>query len=381
MIEIANRLKKVEEYYFSKKLREVRALVAQGRPIINLGIGSPDLNPPKSVLEAISDASFQENVHGYQSYQGLPELRNGMAKFYQDHYQVELNPEDEIMPLMGSKEGILHISMAFLNAGDQVLIPNPGYPTYASVTNLVEAEPVFYDLKEENNWQPDFEALENRDLSKVKIMWINYPHMPTGANGTLELFQRLVAFAKKHGILLVNDNPYSFILNNSPRSILQIDGAKAVAIELNSLSKTFNIAGWRVGMVVGKSEFINNILQVKSNMDSGMYYGIQKGAVAALNLPPTWIESLNKTYKSRRNLVWKICDQLDCTYDEGGVGMFVWARVPQGKTSNEITDLLLYDHDVFITPGTVFGSRGEGYIRFSLCVPEEKIELVLNRLK
>ena len=381
MIEIANRLKKVEEYYFSKKLREVRALVAQGRPIINLGIGSPDLNPPKSVLEAISDASFQENVHGYQSYQGLPELRNGMAKFYQDHYQVELNPEDEILPLMGSKEGILHISMAFLNAGDQVLIPNPGYPTYASVTNLVEAEPVFYDLKEENNWQPDFEALENRDLSKVKIMWINYPHMPTGANGTLELFQRLVAFAKKHGILLVNDNPYSFILNNSPRSILQIDGAKAVAIELNSLSKTFNIAGWRVGMVVGKSEFINNILQVKSNMDSGMYYGIQKGAVAALNLPPTWIESLNKTYKSRRNLVWKICDQLDCTYDEGGVGMFVWARVPQGKTSNEITDLLLYDHDVFITPGTVFGSRGEGYIRFSLCVPEEKIELVLNRLK
>lgn len=381
MIEIANRLKKVEEYYFSKKLREVRALVAQGRPIINLGIGSPDLNPPKSVLEAISDASFQENVHGYQSYQGLPELRNGMAKFYQDHYQVELNPEDEILPLMGSKEGILHISMAFLNAGDQVLIPNPGYPTYASVTNLVEAEPVFYDLKEENNWQPDFEALENRDLSKVKIMWINYPHMPTGANGTLELFQRLVAFAKKHGILLVNDNPYSFILNNSPRSILQIDGAKAVAIELNSLSKTFNIAGWRVGMVVGKSEFINNILQVKSNMDSGMYYGIQKVAVAALNLPPTWIESLNKTYKSRRNLVWKICDQLDCTYDEGGVGMFVWARVPQGKTSNEITDLLLYDHDVFITPGTVFGSRGEGYIRFSLCVPEEKIELVLNRLK
>ncbi len=380
MIEVANRLKYVEEYYFSKKLREVRGLIAEGRPIINLGIGSPDMNPPKSVLEAISEASFQENVHGYQSYQGLPELRKAMVSFYQKNFNVDLNFIDEVLPLMGSKEGILHISMAFLNEGDAVLIPNPGYPTYASVTNLVQARPIFYDLKEENHWEPDLEAIEKMDLSKVKLMWINYPHMPTGAAGSDELFRRLLSFAKKHQILLINDNPYSFVLNQNPKSILQFEGAKEVAIELNSLSKTYNIAGWRVGMVVGNKEILTSILQVKSNMDSGMYFGIQQGAIAALNLPGSWTTDMNSTYEKRRELIWKICDRLNCSYDKNSTGMFVWAKVPKGKSENELTDHLLYKHDVFITPGTVFGSNGKGYVRFSLCLKEEKIKEVLTRI-
>ncbi|MGB5395203.1 MAG: aminotransferase class I/II-fold pyridoxal phosphate-dependent enzyme [Lutimonas sp.] len=380
MIEVANRLKYVEEYYFSKKLREVRGLIAEGRPIINLGIGSPDMNPPKSVLEAISEASFQENVHGYQSYQGLPELRKAMVSFYQKNFNVDLNFNDEVLPLMGSKEGILHISMAFLNEGDAVLIPNPGYPTYASVTNLVQARPIFYDLKEENHWEPDLEAIEKMDLSKVKLMWINYPHMPTGAAGSDELFRRLLSFAKKHQILLINDNPYSFVLNQNPKSILQFEGSKEVAIELNSLSKTYNIAGWRVGMVVGNKEILTSILQVKSNMDSGMYFGIQQGAIAALNLPGSWTTDMNSTYEKRRELIWKICDRLNCSYDKNSTGMFVWAKVPKGKSENELTDQLLYKHDVFITPGTVFGSNGKGYVRFSLCLKEEKIKEVLTRI-
>ncbi|MGB5262963.1 MAG: aminotransferase class I/II-fold pyridoxal phosphate-dependent enzyme [Lutimonas sp.] len=380
MIEVANRLKYVEEYYFSKKLREVRGLIAEGRPIINLGIGSPDMNPPKSVLEAISEASFQENVHGYQSYQGLPELRKAMVSFYQKNFNVDLNFIDEVLPLMGSKEGILHISMAFLNEGDAVLIPNPGYPTYASVTNLVQARPIFYDLKEENHWEPDLEAIEKMDLSKVKLMWINYPHMPTGAAGSDELFRRLLSFAKKHQILLINDNPYSFVLNQNPKSILQFEGSKEVAIELNSLSKTYNIAGWRVGMVVGNKEILTSILQVKSNMDSGMYFGIQQGAIAALNLPGSWTTDMNSTYEKRRELIWKICDRLNCSYDKNSTGMFVWAKVPKGKSENELTDQLLYKHDVFITPGTVFGSNGKGYVRFSLCLKEEKIKEVLTRI-
>lgn len=376
MIEIANRLKDVKEYYFSIKLREVRSLINQGKPIINLGIGSPDLQPPQEVVNALKTSS----VHGYQNYQGLPELRQSIANFYTKNYDVSLNFENEILPLMGSKEGIFHISMTYLNAGDEVLIPNPGYPTYASVTKLVQASPVNYNLIEENNWQPDFEALEKIDLSKVKLMWVNYPHMPTGSTPTDDLFEKLIAFAKRHDILIVNDNPYSFILNNSPKSILAYKGAKDVAIELNSLSKTFNMAGWRVGMVVGNEKYINDILKVKSNMDSGMYYGIQKGAIVALNQSDDWFEQNNKTYKSRRKIIWKICDKLNCSYDKNSTGLFVWAKIPKGKTSNEITDDLLYKYDVFITPGTVFGSNGEGYIRFSLCVKEEKMEEVLKRI-
>jgi len=294
MIKTAKRLEIVEEYYFSSKLREVRQLASEGKPIINMGIGSPDLRPSQAVIDAVSLAMQEENAHQYQSYQGLPELRKGMADFYQNNYGVALNQNTEILPLMGSKEGIMHISLAFLNEGDQVLIPNPGYPTYSSVTNLVGAIPVYYDLKENNNWEPDFEALEKLDLSKVKIMWIGYPHMPTGARGSLELFGKLVAFAKKHNILLINDNPYSFVLNDNPMSLLQVEGAKEVALELNSLSKTFNMAGWRVGMVLGNADCIDAVLKVKSNMDSGMFFGIQKGAIEALKSDKSWFDSMNE---------------------------------------------------------------------------------------
>jgi len=376
MIPNANRLNDVKEYYFSIKLREVMALIAQGKPIINLGIGSPDLNPPEEVIHALNSA----NTHGYQNYQGIPELRHAMAEFYQNHYHVSLQEENEILPLMGSKEGIFHISMAFLNPEDDVLIPNPGYPTYASVTKLVQARPIYYNLTEANNWFPDLKALEKKDLKKVKLMWINYPHMPTGTAPTDALFDKLISFAKKHEILIVNDNPYSFILNKNPKSILAYKEAQKVAIELNSLSKTFNMAGWRVGMVVGNSKYIDSILKVKSNMDSGMYYGIQQGAITALNLSGNWFSETNEIYRKRRKVVWKICDKLKCTYSEQSTGMFVWAKIPKGKSSNEITDELLYKYDVFITPGTVFGSMGEGYIRFSLCVKEEQIQKVLTRI-
>lgn len=380
MITTARRLDHVQEYYFSRKLREVRALQSAGKPVINMGIGSPDLAPATAVMEAVQKAMLQPMAHQYQSYQGLPELREAMAHFYSRNFHVMVNPDSEILPLMGSKEGILHIAMAFLNEGDGVLIPNPGYPTYASVANLVGAESVFYDLKAGRNWEPDFEALEKQDLSNVKLMWVSYPHMPTGATGSLELFEKLVAFAKKHHILLVNDNPYSFILNDNPQSILQVEGAKEVALELNSLSKTFNMAGWRVGMVLGESKLIQAVLKVKSNMDSGMFYGIQKGAIEALKSDAAWFGQQNEIYAQRRQLVFELVQKLNCTYDENSVGLFVWAKLPEGETSAEaFVDRLLYDKDVFIAPGTIFGSNGEGYIRFSLCVEEVKIKEILNR--
>lgn len=376
----AKRLQAVEEYYFSSKLREVRELINAGKPIINMGVGSPDLKPSDVVIEALQNAVNEPNAHQYQNYQGLPELRKAMAVFYEKHFHVNLNPANEILPLMGSKEGILHLSMAFLNEGDQVLIPNPGYPTYTSVTNLVGAVPVFYDLKEENNWQPDFEKLERLGLSSVKLMWVNYPHMPTGVNAGSDLFEKLIAFAKKHQILIVNDNPYSFVLNDNPLSILQIDGAKEVALELNSLSKTFNLSGWRVGMVLGKPEFLEAVLKVKSNMDSGMFYGIQKGAIAALQSDEYWFEKQNSVFRKRRDLIFQLADILNCTYDRKASGMFVWAKLPENIPSAEdFVDTLLYEKDLFVTPGTVFGSNGEGYIRFSLCVSEEKIEEALSR--
>jgi LL-diaminopimelate aminotransferase len=380
MITTAKRLDTVEEYYFSSKLREVRQLQSEGKSVINMGIGSPDLSPSKAVIEAVAAAIQDENGHGYQSYQGLPELRKGMADFYQNQFAVSLNPDNEILPLMGSKEGIMHISLAFLNEGDHVLIPNPGYPTYTSVTNLVGAVPVYYDLKEANAWEPDFEALEQLDLSKVKIMWLGYPHMPTGARGSLALFEKLVAFAKKHNILLVNDNPYSFVLNDNPMSLLQVEGAKEVALELNSLSKTFNMAGWRVGMVLGKPEIIDAVLKVKSNMDSGMFYGIQKGAIAALNCDRSWFEEQNKIYRRRRELTNQLAEKLGCKVYAEGVGLFVWAKLPEGIASAEkFIDEILYEKHIFITPGTIFGSNGEGYIRFSLCVKEEKVQEAIDR--
>ncbi|WP_369048956.1 pyridoxal phosphate-dependent aminotransferase [Tenacibaculum sp. UWU-22] len=380
MIQFASRLQTVEEYYFSKKLREVSALAVSGKPIINMGIGSPDLYPPTSVIDAISKGLNAPTAHKYQSYQGLPEFREAVATFYDNNFKVSLNATNEILPLMGSKEGIMHISLALLNEGDKALIPNPGYPTYTSVTKLVGATPVYYNLQESENYQPNFSELEKQDLSKVKLMWVNYPHMPTGAKSTLETYKQLIAFGKKHHIIIVNDNPYSFILNNEPQSILQIQEAKDIALELNSLSKTFNMAGWRVGMLLGKADFLNQILKVKTQMDSGMFYGIQKGAIAALQESNDWFKKINTVYQKRRALVWQLAKKLNCTFNENTAGMFVWAKLPEGKTSEKMVDELLYDKNIFIAPGTIFGSRGEGYIRFSLCVPEEKIEEAISRI-
>jgi len=380
MIQTADRLETVQEYYFSKKLREVRGLIAKGRPIINMGIGSPDLAPSKAVVNAIQNAVTDTGAHQYQSYQGLPELRKAIAAFYAAKFGVEADSSTEILPLMGSKEGIMHISMAFLNEGDGVLIPNPGYPTYTSVSKLVGAVPVYYDLIEDSGWFPDLEELEKEDLSKVKLMWVSYPHMPTGARASQLQFEKLIAFAKGNNILLINDNPYSFVLNENPTSILKVDGAKEVALELNSLSKTFNMAGWRVGMVLGSSNHLTSILKVKSNMDSGMFYGIQKGAIAALGSSQEWFDDLNKVYAARKELMLQLVKKLGCTSDSTSVGMFVWAKLPYGVSSAEkFIDDILYDKDIFITPGTIFGSNGEGYIRFSLCVTEEKIQEAIDR--
>ena len=380
MIEPADRLNIVEEYYFSKKLREISELVAKGESIINMGIGSPDLQPPSQVIEVLKESLNDEKAHQYQSYKGLPELRKAITDFYKEQFYVRLNPETDVLPLMGSKEGIMHISMAFLNPGDEVLIPNPGYPTYLSVTNLVGATPVFYNLSEDNKWLPDLEELENQDLSKVKLMWISYPHMPTGAKATKKIFEDIIVFAKKHNILVVNDNPYSFILNGYPLSFLNIKGAKDVGLELNSLSKTFNMAGWRVGMVLGNKTNIENILKVKSNMDSGMFYGLQKGAIKALKSGTIWFSSLGSIYKQRRDLVWELAEILNCTYDKNAAGLFVWAKLPDDSSSSkDFVDLILKNKGVFITPGSIFGSQGEGYIRFSLCVDEEVIQEAINR--
>ncbi|TYP75883.1 pyridoxal phosphate-dependent aminotransferase [Aquimarina intermedia] len=379
-VQTAKRLDNVEEYYFSSKLREVRALASAGKPILNLAIGSPDLEPPVEVVRAMQSAMREKGVHQYQSYQGVPQLRTAIAEFYQNKFGVDLDSESEILPLMGSKEGIMHVSMAYLNAGDQVLIPNPGYPTYASVTKLLDAEPIAYELTEQNNWEPDFQALEQLDLRKVKLMWVNYPHMPTGASGNLLLFERLIHFAKKHNILVINDNPYSFVLNPEPISIFNVVGAKDHALELNSLSKSFNMAGWRVGMVMGGAEKIQAILQVKSNMDSGMFLGIQHGALAALQISDQWYENLNVTYAKRRKLIWKLAKKLNCMVDHKAVGLFVWAKLPAYVNGYDFIEKLLREYNIFVTPGAVFGIQGAGYLRFSLCANIDQIEEALHRI-
>jgi aspartate/methionine/tyrosine aminotransferase len=379
MITFANRLQTVQEYYFSRKLKEVKQLVSEGKPIINMGIGSPDLQPPKEVITAIQNSLQEEGAHKYQSYQGLPEFRKAVATFYKNKYNVTVNPDKEVLPLMGSKEGIMHVSLALLNEGDHVLIPNPGYPTYSSVSNLVGATSVFYNLDATNNWQPDFEALEKLDLTKIKLMWVNYPHMPTGTKAVQDTYEKLIAFGKKHHIVIVNDNPYSFILNDNPKSILQIEGAKDIALELNSLSKSFNMAGWRVGKLLGSETFLNEILKVKTQMDSGMFYGIQKGAIKALELDDTWFKQQNEIYTARKKALFTLADILNCTYTKDNAGMFLWAKLPVGVEAEEIVDDLLYNKHIFITPGTIFGSQGKGYIRFSLCVPEEKIKEAITR--
>ena len=377
----ARRLNTVQEYYFSKKLREVAAMIAQGKPVINMGIGSPDLPAHPQVVDALKESFNHPKVHQYQSYQGIPELRQAIAGFYQKHYQVEANPNSEILPLMGSKEGIMHISMAFLNPGDKVLIPNPGYPTYQSVTRLVEAIPIFYDLRANNDWQPDLEVLNQMDLSGVKLMWINYPHMPTGANAKLTTFKKLISWAKEKNILLVNDNPYSFVLTDQPESMLSVAGAMDVGMELNSLSKSFNMAGWRVGMLVGNEKNIKAVLKVKSNMDSGMFFGIQQGAIAALGAEENWFKQLNDVYAQRRELIFKLATLLNTAFDQQSSGLFVWAKLKDtSKSSVEVIEEILQNHNVFITPGSIFGSQGEGYIRFSLCVPAAQISSAIERI-
>ena len=382
MIKQSDRLNSVEEYYFSKKLREVSNMIQSGESVINMAIGSPDLFPSIRVIDEIKNSLSDSFAHKYQSYQGLPELRDAIAKFYNKFFGVELNPLNEVLPLMGSKEGIMHISLAFLNPGDEVLIPNPGYPTYLSVTKLVEASPVFYNLSEKNSWFPNLLELENKDLSKVKLMWINYPNMPTGASANLDQFQKLLEFAKTNNILLINDNPYSFILNDDYLSLLKVKGYKDFVLELNSLSKSFNMSGWRVGMLVGSCDNITKVLKVKSNMDSGMFYGIQKGAIAALNLDKSWFKDLNKVYLKRRKLIWNIADKLNCSYDKNSKGLFVWAKLPNHiKSSEQYIDTLLKEKKIFIAPGTIFGSNGEGYIRFSLCIDEVKINEALKRIE
>ena len=379
MSSVAQRLHTVEEYYFSRKLKEVRTLLSNGKPVINLGIGSPDLPPPPRVVEALNTSLSDVTAHKYQSYQGLPELRIAISDFYINNYGVELNSESEILPLMGSKEGIMHISMAYLNEGDAVLIPNPGYPTYSSVTKLLGATPIFYDLKHESQWQPNLDELSKMDLSKVKLMWVNYPHMPTGTKASKSHLSALIQFAKAHNILLINDNPYSFILNDNPTSIFNFEGAKDVCLELNSLSKTFNMAGWRVGMLSGAAHHIKNVIKVKSNMDSGMFYGVQKGAIEALKSSKEWFKELNAIYEKRRQLVWQLATQLGCDFDKKTSGMFVWAKLPQGIDSEQFIDELLYKKNIFIAPGTIFGSNGNGYVRFSLCASEKSINEAIKR--
>lgn len=377
----ANRVDTVQEYYFSAKLREVNQLISDGKPVINLGIGSPDLAPDRIVIDALKNTVEHPRAHGYQNYQGIPELRIAMAEFYAREYRVTLNPNKEILPLMGSKEGIMHLSMAFLDPGVQVLIPDPGYPTYTTVTKLLGAEPIFYTLDLEKKGRPNLENLEKLDLSNVKIMWINYPHMPTGAAGSKDILTELVAFAKKHEIVLLHDNPYSHILNSEPLSILGIPGGKDVALELNSLSKTFNMPGWRVGMLCGRADWVEAVLKVKSNMDSGMFLGIQKGAIAAMSLGKNWFSDLDEQYQNRRKLVWKMADLLNLSYPKDTAGLFVWCKVPDGKTADELVDFLLYEKNIFITPGRIFGPSGEGFVRISLCMPEFKILEAINRIK
>jgi aspartate/methionine/tyrosine aminotransferase len=363
-------------------LREIDELNKAGKGIINLGIGSPDLPPHPDVIKTLQNEASKENVHAYQSYKGSPILREAIAEWYKKYYAVNIAPATEILPLLGSKEGIMHICMTYLNEGDQVLIPNPGYPTYTSAVKLAGGTPLYYELTAENNWAPDFENLEKSDLSKVKLMWVNYPHMPTGQLPSKLLFEKLVAFAKKHQILICHDNPYSFILNDTPMSLLSIEGAKEVVIELNSLSKSHNMAGWRVGMLIAAEERINEILRFKSNMDSGMFLPVQLAAAKALSLDKSWYDSVNKIYQARREKVFELLDVLKCVYSKEQVGLFVWANVPsEYKDGYALSDKVLYDANVFITPGGIFGSAGNDYIRVSLCGSVEKFSEAIKRIE
>ncbi|WP_321333511.1 aminotransferase class I/II-fold pyridoxal phosphate-dependent enzyme [uncultured Bacteroides sp.] len=378
----ADRLAGVSEYYFSKKLKEVAQMNAEGKNVISLGVGSPDMPPSDETIQALCDSARDANGHGYQPYIGIPELRTGFADWYKRWYNVELNPNTEIQPLIGSKEGILHVTLAFVNPGEQVLVPNPGYPTYTSLSKILGADVVYYNLKEENGWMPDFEELEKMDLSRVKLMWTNYPNMPTGANATPELYRQLVGFAQSKGIVIVNDNPYSFILNDKPLSILSVPGAKDCCIEFNSMSKSHNMPGWRIGMLASNAQFVQWILKVKSNIDSGMFRAMQLAAAKALEAGTDWYEGNNKNYRNRRQLAGAIMDALGCQYDEKQVGMFLWGKIPDDCAEvEELTEKVLHQARVFITPGFIFGSNGARFIRLSLCCKEEKLAEALTRIK
>ena len=382
-IKPAERLSLVSEYYFSRKLKEVAQMNAEGKDIISLAIGSPDMPPSKQTIQTLCEVASRPDTHGYQPTMGTPELRKAMADFYKRWYGVDLNPATEIQPLIGSKEGILHVTLAFVNPGEEVLVPNPGYPTYTSLSKILGAKVVNYDLMEDNGWQPDFEQLEKMDLSRVKLMWTNYPNMPTGGNARMETYERLVDFARKHNIVVVNDNPYSFILNDKPMSLLQVEGAKDCCIEFNSMSKSHNMPGWRVGMCATNPTFISWILKIKSNIDSGTFRGIQLAAAAALSNDEEWHHEANiETYSRRRKYAEQIMDALGCKYDPNQVGMFLWGRIPDRYSNcEELTERVLHEARVFITPGFIFGSKGERYVRISLCAKEEKIQAALERIR
>ena len=384
MIQPANRVGEIQEYYFSRKLKEVAQLNAEGKDIISLAIGSPDMPPSKQTIDKLCEVAAQPHAHGYQPTMGTPELRQAMADFYQRWYGVTIDPKTEVQPLIGSKEGILHVTLAFVNPGDQVLVPNPGYPTYTSLSKILGADIVNYDLREDNGWQPDFEALEQMDLSRVKLMWTNYPNMPTGGRAQRQTYERLVQFAQDHGIVVVNDNPYSFILSEEHLSLMQVPGAKDCCIEFNSLSKSHNMPGWRVGMCVSNPTFISWILKIKSNIDSGTFRGIQLAAAEALTQnTEEWHREYNiNTYRRRRNIAEQIMTTLGCTFDPQQVGMFLWGRIPDNYANvEELTERVLHEARVFITPGFIFGSNGNRYIRISLCAKEEKIEEALKRIQ
>ena len=382
-IQPAERLSLVSEYYFSRKLKEVAQMNAEGKDIISLAIGSPDMPPSKQTIQTLCEVASRPDTHGYQPTMGTPELRKAMADFYKRWYGVDLNPATEIQPLIGSKEGILHVTLAFVNPGEEVLVPNPGYPTYTSLSKILGAKVVNYDLMEDNGWQPDFEQLEKMDLSRVKLMWTNYPNMPTGGNARMETYERLVDFARRHNIVVVNDNPYSFILNEKPMSLLQVEGAKDCCIEFNSLSKSHNMPGWRVGMCVTNPTFISWILKIKSNIDSGTFRGIQLAAAAALTNEEEWHHEANiETYARRRKYAEQIMDVLGCTYDPNQVGMFLWGKIPDSYANcEELTERVLHEARVFITPGFIFGSKGERYIRISLCANERVFDAALHRVR
>lgn len=381
-VTVSDRLNPIREYYFSSKLREIETLNKSGAEVINLGIGSPDQPPHPEVVRTLHEAALRPDTHAYQSYKGAPQLRKAFADWYRRSYGVELNPDQEILPLMGSKEGIVHISMTFLNAGDEVLVPNPGYPTYRSATLLAGGRPVDYDLVAENGWKPDLEELAKRDLSKVRLMWVNYPQMPTGALADRAFMERLVTFAGAHGILICHDNPYSFILNDRPDSLLAVPGAKEVAIELNSLSKSHNMAGWRIGVLAGRADLLSEVLRFKSNMDSGMFLPMQLAAARALELDASWYREVNQVYRERREKVYELLDLLGCDYEKGQSGMFVWAKIPSGYPDGyALSDEALYEASVFITPGGIFGSNGKDYIRVSLCRSREVFDEAIARIR